>query len=429
VRWHPIVLTTLLVTALATAGPATPHPARVAATDTLASPVVVPDWTGYSMDFFPLVPAPVSQPVLTTADVNDAHALFLADPFLMHVASTWYMFFEATTPIGKIGLATSTDGLHWQYQHLVLAEPFQLSFPNVFQVDGTYYMTPETTARNAVRLYKATNFPDGWTHVADLVSGRPYADPSIFRYHERWWMFVGNGSSDSCFVFSSATLDSGWTAHPYSPIVAGNRGRARPAGRGVVLANDRLFRLTQNDTPTYGRAARVFQVDVLTTTNYQEHEIAASPIVQASGTGWNSNGMHTCDPWWDGDHWLAAVDGYNGSTWSIGIYTSPTIAGVPLGDAAPGAARLQGSPNPCRGVVHITGEFPAWRAASAGRLTIFDVRGRCLVSRAVPWRAGGSVDCRWDGTDGSGQRVPAGVYSCTIESNGHTATTRIVVAR
>ena len=426
--WHRIGTPALLAAALAVAGPS---PRAQAGDVQNVTPTVVPDWSGLSMDFFPLVPGPVTQPVLTVADVTDAHAQFIADPFLMHVGPTWYLFFEVTTPLGKIALATSPDGLHWQYQHIVLAEPFQLSFPSVFEVDGEYYMTPETTAKSSVRLYKATSFPDSWTHVADLVTGRPYADPTVFRYDERWWMFVGNGSSDSCFVFSSTVLDSGWAPHPSSPIVAGNRGRARPAGRGVVLSGNRLFRITQNDTPTYGRAVRVFQVDVLTTTQYQEHEIAASPIVQASGSGWNANGMHSCDPWWDGDHWIAAVDGYSGSTWSIGIYTSPAISGAGPAAPAPGAAgvAMHSAPNPFQSTTRITCEFPARRPAAVGRLAIFDARGRLVVSRPAPWPAGGSASFAWDGTDRFGRRVPAGVYSCTLDLDGNTATTRIVVAR
>jgi hypothetical protein len=76
----------------------------------------------------------------------------------------------------------------------------------------------------------------------------------------------------------------------------------------------------------YGQAVRAFQVDTLTYTAYAEHEIPQSPIVQASGSGWNKDGMHTVDPWWIGNGWLVVVDGVNYSpseVWSIGIYVTP----------------------------------------------------------------------------------------------------------
>jgi flagellar hook assembly protein FlgD len=80
-------------------------------------------------------------------------------------------------------------------------------------------------------------------------------------------------------------------------------------------------------------------------------------------------------------------------------------------------------------VTRITADFPARHPVTSGRLAIFDARGRLVVSRPVPWPPGGSASFAWDGTDRLGLRVPAGVYSCTLELDGRTATTRIVVAR
>ena len=190
----------------------------------------LPDWTTLSPDFFPLSPGSYSQPVLRAADVTDATAIFVADPFLLHEADTWYMFFEVTTPMGKIALATSPDGMNWTYQQIVLGESFQLSYPYVFKHQGDYYMTPESSVRHSVRLYRAVSFPDSWQYVGDLVHGGNFADPTVFEFQDRWWMFVGTATSDSCFLYTSDSLTNHWTLHPQSPIVAGNRGRARPGG-------------------------------------------------------------------------------------------------------------------------------------------------------------------------------------------------------
>jgi hypothetical protein len=404
-------------------------PARATPPD-VATSGFFPDWTSLSPNFYPLLPTAVSQPVLGPADVTDAHASFLADPFLIHDGAAWYLFFEVTVPLGKIALATSMDGLHWTYQHIVLAENFQLSFPNVFRYDGVYYMTPESTAKLSVRLYRATSFPDSWEYVTDLVHGRDYADPSVYRFQDRWWMFVGNGRSDSCFVFYSDSLRSGWSEHPQSPIVAGNRGRARPGGRGMLLSGDRLFRLTQNDTPTYGRALRVFQVDQLTPVTYAEHEIPESPLVQASGSGWNRDGMHTCDPWWVGDRWLAAVDGDSAGVWRIGIYTSPTIAGLEPGPPQQADwPHVRCAPNPFRTSTQIRCDISAAQPGLGGRVTIYDSSGRFLVSPVLPAAPAGAATLAWDGTDAGGRPLPAGVYFCRLILGDLAATTRVVLLR
>lgn len=386
--------------------------------------VCFPEWTAVAPEFFPLVPAAPVQPVLTAADVHDSFAFFVADPFLVHLPGLWYMFFEVTVPQGRIALASSLDGIQWKYERIVLSEPYQLSYPLVFQVDGVWYMTPEAAATQSVRLYRAENFPDGWIHVADLVTGRTFADPTLFRYDGLWWMWVGNGASDMCWLYYSESLDAGWTEHPASPIVNGNRGRARPGGRAIVLSDNRLYRLAQNSSPTYGRALRVFQVDVLTTAQYAEHEVAASPIVQASGSGWNADGMHHVDPWWTGSEWIAATDGIQAGVWTIGIYRTQSIPSD-LPPAVTGAERLHCAPNPSSATTTI--EWVANAARSPARLSVFTPSGRRVLSRVIPGAAARFV---WDGTDDAGRTVPAGVYFCTLETpSGGTQTARVVRAR
>src|ERR1043166_1230989 len=133
----------------------------------------------------------IVNPVLTRADVTDIPASFIADPFMIRAGDTWHMFFEAKNIVsknGEIGLALSKDGLAWHYQQIVLAEPFHLSYPYVFEHVGEFYMIPETLHAKHVRLYKATSFPFHWTPTADLLPGA-FADPSIFFFAGKWWMF------------------------------------------------------------------------------------------------------------------------------------------------------------------------------------------------------------------------------------------------
>jgi hypothetical protein len=381
--------------------------------------VYTPTWNAVDAGFFPLVPTEAPQPILTAAQVTDASAYFVADPFLFRTPDLWYLFFEVTVPQGRIAVATSPDAEDWTYHRIVLREPFQLSYPHVFEADGAYWMTPESASQLSVRLYRADIFPDGWVHVADLVTGRPFADPTVFRWDNRWWMFVGNGASDTCWLFSSRLLDSEWVEHPMSPIVLNDRGRARPAGRAVTLSGNRLYRLAQNSSVNYGRAARAFQVDILTTEAYAEHEIPESPLVEASGEGWNSDGMHQVDPWWNGDHWLAVTDGINHGTWSIGMYR--TLATPSAAEAGGGfMPRLMVAPNPSRGETSI--HWSGWNAPV--ELRIYTPAGRTLVRRLLPASA---LSSRWDGTDASGRQLPAGVYFCRVSDGARETTSRVVL--
>ena len=160
-------------------------------------------------------------------------------------------------------------------------------------------------------LYKATDFPYNWTLVDTLISNQNFipADSSIFRYNNTWWMFTGNPDELRLFYSYNLTDPASWQEHPMSPLLVNDTSEARGGGRVIVFDSGRIIRLAQKDDIGYGEAVRAFEVDTLNETYYAEHEIAESPIVSASGSGWNSQAMHTVDPWWNGTNWIVAVDG------------------------------------------------------------------------------------------------------------------------
>jgi hypothetical protein len=261
--------------------------------------------------------SPVGQnPVLTHREVSDVPAVFVADPFMLPVDRTWYMFFEVMNPQtdrGEIGLATSTDGRRWQYQGIVLREPFHLSYPYVFAWQGDYYMIPESYQAGAVRLYKAQHFPYGWTCVATLLHGPYCVDASLFRFGNHWWLFTDtspDAAHNTLRLYGAESLTGPWREHPESPIIEQNPHIARPAGR-VVVDQHRILRYTQDCYPTYGTLVRAFDVTTLTTSEYHEREYTGNPVLAGSSTGWNASGMHHVDPHrlHDGT-WIACVDGF-----------------------------------------------------------------------------------------------------------------------
>lgn len=265
---------------------------------------------------FDVAPAPNAiNPVLTAKDVTDVPARFVADPFMVFENNTWYMFFEVFNENSMdtdIAVATSNDGLSWAYKQIVLDEPFTLSYPYVFKWMDQYYMVPETHKARSVRLYKAIDFPTKWSFVANLLNGGFPSDPTLFYYADRWWMFVETSliRYDELRLYYADELMGPWTEHPKSPVVCGDANIARPGGR-VIVMDDRLFRYTQDCEPYYGNQVRAFEITELTRTTYEERAIEGNPVLEKSGTGWNSMGMHHIDPHRiDGDRWIACVDGF-----------------------------------------------------------------------------------------------------------------------
>ncbi len=287
-----------------------------------ANPWFFPTWSiGIFCGDSPIALQPearAANPVITSRDITDLRAEFVADPFIQHVNGIWHMFFEVMdqdAQKGVIGLALSSDSLLWSYQQLVLKEAFHLSYPYVFEWQGTWYMLPETLEPNAVRLYKAVDFPTNWVYIADLIRGQ-FADPTIFRHQDIWWLFVCPlpGNNDALQIYFADQLLGPWHSHPLNPLVKSDPYHARPAGR-VTSWDGRLIRYAQTCWPLYGVCVRAIEILRLSRSEYLEKELDSSPILNPSGAGWNASGMHHLDPHQHPDgHWVASVDGFFGDT-------------------------------------------------------------------------------------------------------------------
>jgi len=252
-----------------------------------------------------------NNPVISSRDVKDIDAAFVADPFMTLHDQKYHMFFEVLnmdTFTGDIGYALSQDGKTWSYKKIILNEDFHLSYPGIYEWEGNYYMVPESSEDLSVRIYKATSFPDKWEYQGNLISGLYCSDPTLFCYESKWWMFTSTPGMDTLNLFYSDSLTSGWLPHPLNPIIQNNKHIARPAG-SVFEYNDKLYRLAQDDYPHYGIQVFAVEITELTTTTYKENTDSAIQIVSMTGKGWNSAGMHHVDLHKVGDKWLGIVDG------------------------------------------------------------------------------------------------------------------------
>lgn len=250
-------------------------------------------------------------PVLTAKDITDRNALFVADPFLFYENNTYYMFFEVYSDksYGDIGLATSQDGLNWKYQQIVLDEPFHLSYPYVIRWKDAFYMIPESSQDESIRLYKAEKFPYKWCFVKRLIDDRRFDDPTIFYFQKKLWLFVCTNHNSRLHLYYADDLEGPWFEHAKSPIIKGDKTKARPGGN-VFFFKRKAVRIAQNDYHYYGNSVRAFRIINLDTENYKEKELKESPLLGPEEKGWNKDGMHhlsTCKI--NDKEWIVSVDG------------------------------------------------------------------------------------------------------------------------
>ena len=256
-------------------------------------------------------------PVLSFREITDAPAIFVADPFMVHHDDgRWYMILEVMNDRGykgDIALATSPNGLEWQYRGIVLSEPFSLSYPYVFRWQGDYYMLPEMYQQNYLRLYRADPFPTRWRHVATFLEGSPIADASIFSFEGHWYILAcpRPAEHDALSLYWADSPEGPWREHPKSPIVTGDPRSARPGGR-VIEWEGGLLRFAQDCYPRYGTGLRAFHITRLSPDSYAERPIDQAPIRPPAPGAWNSLAMHHIDAHLLADGtWLAVADGHN----------------------------------------------------------------------------------------------------------------------
>ena len=247
--------------------------------------------------------------------VTDVEADFVADPFMISRNGVWHLFFEVfrkDRSVGEIGLAVSSDLVSWNYREIVLRESFHLSYPYVFEWEESIYMVPETLGAEEIRLYKSYDFPYDWRLLCSLIPGR-YADPSIFRYEDRWWMFACDTpyAHRSLRLYGAARLEGPWEEHPRSPIVENDARFSRPAGR-IVACDGRLIRFAQDCSSQYGSQVWAFEITDLDRASYCERLASAISVVGPGVRGlWRTSRMHHIDAHANSaGGWVACVDGW-----------------------------------------------------------------------------------------------------------------------
>ncbi len=174
----------------------------------------------------------------------------------------------------------------------VLEEPWHLSYPFIFALEGQVWMIPESSANRTVSLYRADPFPDRWVHEATLLTNIEASDATLVHHDGHFWMFAatrdGAGSwSDTLALFRSDDIRGPWTAHPGNPVVV-DQASARPAG-AIVERDGRLWRPVQDCTNGYGTGIGLAEITRLDSEHFEQrvHTVLRAPA------DWPGRRFHT----------------------------------------------------------------------------------------------------------------------------------------
>jgi hypothetical protein len=201
---------------------------------------------------------------------------FWADPFAVAYQGRYFIFFEELVlhaPKGRLAAIEVFENADPGEAKIILELPYHLSYPFVFDWEGTLYMIPETAANRTVELYRCEEFPNRWRLHQVLLDNINAVDATLWSGRGRCWMFVnvaepGVTNIDELHLYWSATPFGPWTAHPRNPLVSDVR-CARPAGP-LFSRGGELYRPSQDCSVAYGHSVLINRVENLGEDGYRE---------------------------------------------------------------------------------------------------------------------------------------------------------------
>jgi hypothetical protein len=206
---------------------------------------------------------------------------FVADPCVFTRGSQTYVFCEEyqyeNSRGSIIGSELSANGA--SSPQLAIVEPYHLSYPQVFELNGEVFCVPESNVAMKTFLYRAIEFPYRWQRVHTLLEGFGAADCTIVQFNKKWWLFctssemLRRGHNAVLYIWHADDLFGTWTPHLRNPVKIDARS-ARPAGP-LFTYQSRLFRPAQDCSREYGELIRINRIDVLTETDFKETVVGA----------------------------------------------------------------------------------------------------------------------------------------------------------
>ncbi|MFM9909934.1 MAG: hypothetical protein ACKVOW_11320 [Chitinophagaceae bacterium] len=207
---------------------------------------------------------------------------FWADPFIIEKDQTLYIFFEEflySKNKAHISLVSLSKEGNYSAPTIILDKPYHLSYPYIFELNGDFYMIPDTCANKTVQLYRCSHFPHKWEFIENLMEDTVLIDSTLLFYQEKWWLFGTRqnhpytSTNDQLFLYYSETLFSpNWTPHPQNPV-ATIISNCRPAG-SIFKHNGKLYRPAQNNSSKqYGYGIKINEIEILSETIYKEREV------------------------------------------------------------------------------------------------------------------------------------------------------------
>lgn len=200
-------------------------------------------------------------------------SLFQADPFIVYKDDKYYVFYEELKFKDYHGYlrAAELDVENGKLinDKIILKLEHHLSFPNVFEENGRFYMIPECADSKRVDLFECTDFPYSWEKKQTLINNINAVDTTPLKTADgTWYLFTseiieGAACDDELSIYKSNDLFNAPFTKLYQEAVISDVTNARMAGH-FIQDDGEIIRVAQNCGKRYGHQAnfnRVLQIE------------------------------------------------------------------------------------------------------------------------------------------------------------------------
>lgn len=207
---------------------------------------------------------------------------FWADPFLFQYRGEHFLFYENysyTSKRGKISCGR-LDGLQMVDIVDVLDLDYHLSYPYIFEENGSVYLMPETSENRRLEIYKAVDFPNKWELYTTAFEGECVADAFFFDDDQNQkWLFVNKQMNETSpmnselFIYKVDSIElNTLQPHAQNPVIIDAR-VARNGGAIFKYKNEYYRPSQRNIDGVYGRALNINQIKELSLESYEEETV------------------------------------------------------------------------------------------------------------------------------------------------------------
>lgn len=199
-----------------------------------------------------------------------------ADPFLIRDGDNGYSvfyekFFENSLE-GSIWHLRLNDQLEVISDDLLMSPDHHISYPFIFNENGTIYIIPETASNSRLSVYEYNRVERSLQfrkHILDI----PILDATFLKTDNKYWLFGVRKNNESdhhyeSWVYTANDLLGEYTPHPMCPVKKGLKG-TRAAGNFIEV-DGTFYRPTQNCEEEYGKSIILYKIDELTPSQVSE---------------------------------------------------------------------------------------------------------------------------------------------------------------